>query len=322
MLNKNIKAKLYSYLKLVLRMRDYRRGWMKGDCPYCGKHDKFGVNLYQDRCNCFYCGPKPKPFYMVMELEKTDKRGIFKILDSQEELNYFERSFQEIESVNEINLELPEGFKLLSLGDSQLAKSARAYVRSRGFNPNEMALKGWGYGTHGKYWGYLIMPIYYQGKLVYYTSRRFLGNGPKFMNLEQEEGGVGKSMIIYNHEALFIYDRIRIVESIMNAETLGENAIATNGKKLSSFQLNQIWKSPATHFTILLDNDAWDDAIILALELSTFKKVKLVYFPDSQDVNDLGKKETNKLIYKHKYLNYHQILSLKYERSFITYIGK
>ena len=320
--NKNIKDKLYSYFKLRLGMRDYRRNWLKGNCPYCGKKDKFGVNISLNRCNCFYCGPKKPPFWLVMDLEKlTNKYLVFKLLEEQEKLEYKEIGLDT--TLKEIkNIKLPEGFKLLNSGDNQLAISARNYIKKRGFNPKEMALKGWGYGTTGKYRGYIIIPIFFKDKLVYFTSRRFIGNGPKFMNLEMDEDVIGKNMVLYNYEALFMYDKVRLVESVMNAETLGDNTIASNGKKLSSYQLNLIIKSPCTHVTVLLDRDAFDDSIKLALDLIQYKQIKLVQFPDDRDVNDLGKKETLKLIYKSKYLTYGKLLNLKNERSFYTYNSK
>ena len=303
-------------------MRDYRRGWMKGNCPYCGKNDKFGVNISMNRSNCFYCGSKKPPFLLLMDLEKIkDKYLVFKLLEEQEKLDYYESpSLGQVKQVKD--LELPGGFKLLSMGDNQLAKSARAYVKKRGFNPHKMALKGWGYGTKDKYKGYIIIPIFHKGKLVYFTSRRFLGTGPKFLNLEVEGNNMGKNMVIYNYEALFMYNRVRLVESIMNAETLGDNTIAINGKSLSRYQLNLIIKSPCTHITILLDKDAWQHAFKIALQLVDYKKVKIVEFQDDRDVNDLGKIKTLRKIYKSNYLTYNQLVLNKNERSFHTYNGK
>ena len=303
-------------------MRDYRKNWLKGNCPYCGKHDKFGVNLYLNRCNCFYCGPKKAPFFLVMDLEKLDNKYlVFKLLDEQEKLDYYEKPINnELKVIKD--LKLPEGFKLISMGNNQLAQSARSYLKNRGFNTDKMAMKGWGYGTQGKYKGYIIIPIFFKGQLVYFTSRRFLSHGPKFLNLEVEDNNIGKNMIIYNYEALYMYNRVRLVESIMNAETLGDNTIAINGKKISSYQLNQIIKAPCTHITILLDDDAWKEAFQIALQLINHKYVKIVDFPKNKDVNDLGKRQTLKRIYKHKYLSYNHIISYKNERSFDTYNGE
>ena len=302
-------------------MRDYRNNWLKGDCPYCGKEDKFGVNLSLNRSNCFVCGGKLRPFYLIKDLEDLETKGdVLRFLNDYDGLEYLETSFNKLKNIDH-KISLPEGFKLLNLGNNQLAKSVRNYVKKRGFNIEELSLKGWGYGTKGKYWGYLIIPIYQQGELIYFTGRRVLGNGPKFMNVSTDEIPLGKSFIIYNYESLFIYDKIRIVESIMNAETLGDNTIAINGKMLSDFQFSQVIKSPSTHVDILLDNDAWINAIYMALSLAPYKKVRPVYFKDSRDVNDLGKLNTLKLIFKNRYLSYNECLKLKneYEGSFFTY---
>lgn len=321
MINKNLKDKLYSYMITSLGMRDYRNNWLKGNCPYCGGNDKFGVNLTLNRANCFVCGGKLNPFYLVKDLEGFDnKKQVLQFLNTFDELEYFERSFERAIDKN-IDVKLPEGYKSLNLGESQLAKSMRSYVISRGFNIDDVSLKGWGYGSKGKYWGYLIIPIYHNGKLVYFTSRNVMGNGPKFINLSTDESPLGKSFFIYNYESLFIYNRIRVVESIMNAETLGDNTIAINGKKLSDFQFSQILRSPVTYIDILFDNDAWVNALYTAMSLSSYKKVRPVFFKDERDVNDLGKAKTLKLIFKHRYLTYNELIKLKndYEGSFSSH---
>ena len=43
-LNSDKKKKLNSYMQSKLGMYEYRRGWLKGDCPECGEH-KFGVSI-------------------------------------------------------------------------------------------------------------------------------------------------------------------------------------------------------------------------------------------------------------------------------------
>lgn len=72
---------------------------------------------------------------------------------------------------------------------------------------------------------------------------------------------------------------------------MGDRAIATMGKAVSRYQLNGLIKSPCQRYIILLDFDAQKYAIDLALKLILYKKVKVVFFEDSRDVNDLGKKQ-------------------------------
>ena len=52
-INNNLKGKLYRYFISKINARDYRHGWMKSRCPYCGREGKFGINLSLNRCNCF-----------------------------------------------------------------------------------------------------------------------------------------------------------------------------------------------------------------------------------------------------------------------------
>lgn len=307
--NRNVNQKINHYLRNKLGMYEYRRGWLKGDCPYCGAH-KFGVNLNLNRSNCFKCGSHPPPLYLVMDLENiTTKAEALVVLGTYEGLEYREEIIKPFELKSKI--ELPEGFTNLMLGDSQLAKAARNYVKKRGFDIFKMAASGWGYGTKGKYMGYLIMPFYLNGRLVYFNARRFFGYGPKFNNPLVEDFGMGKNMLTYNADALYLYKTIWGVESIMNAETIGDNAIAFGGKKISNYQINDILRSPCEKFIIGLDPDAIEDAIKLALRLYGYKKVKLVIPPTGKDINDIGRKKAITISHKNKYLSYQELISLK-----------
>lgn len=310
MLNHNIKTKLKEYFVGHLGFYDYRRGWLKGDCPYCGEH-KFGVNLTMNRSNCFKCGSHPQPIEIVLEVEGFKTKGqVFNYLGTFEGLDFKEEIIKPHELKTDVKL--PDGYINIRRGDSQLGKAARKYVKKRGFDVNKMSMAGWGYGTEGKYLGYLIMPFYINGKLVYYNARKFFGDGPKFNNPLIEDFGLGKNMLVYNVDALDIYKTIWAVESIMNAETIGDHAIGLGGKKISNYQINLILKSPVQKVIIGLDSDAIDDAVKLALRICRYKSVKIVRFPNGKDINDLGRKRTLVRSYRENYLKYNDILKLKF----------
>jgi len=312
MFNQETKGKLYAYFTKRLGLRPYTRGWLKGDCPDCSRIDKFGVNISMNRTNCFVCGYHPIPIDLVIELEGLEVRAeAMKFLKIYEGAEYLEPVVKRIERVD---LSFPEGFKNLRLGDSFLAKQARKYVEGRGFDPIEKAYQGWGYGTKGDYLGYIIIPFYMGGTLIYYNARKFMGTGPKYINPTIEEFGIGKSLLLYNIDALAIYSHIYMVEGVFNADTLGDNAIATGGKKISKYQISMMIKSKAIKYTLLLDPDAMEDSVKLAMSLSYHKKVRVVALPDDNDVNDLGKKKTLKIVRKVGWMNYHELLKLKDEQ--------
>jgi DNA primase len=92
---------------------------------------------------------------------------------------------------------------------------------------------------------------------------------------------------------------------------MGDRAIATMGKAVSRYQLNGLIKSPCQRYIILLDFDAQKYAIDLALKLILYKKVKVVFFEDSRDVNDLGKKAVLRKVYRTRYTTYQELIKLK-----------
>ena len=320
MYNKKTYNKFYSYFIDKIGVRDYRRGWLKGDCPACGKNDKFGINLYMNKTNCFVCGYNPTPKQLVAELEELENdKDVLSIINGYEEREYLAPVLKQIEDVE---FTLPEGYTNILLGNSKLAQLARNYVTKRGFDINEVALKGWGYCTKGNLFGYLIMPFYMGGKLVYYNARIFIGNGPKYNNPSMDDGFLGKSLILYNADALDIYKEVYLLEGLINAETIGEQGIATGGKKVSEQQISMIIKSPVESVVLLLDPDAIQESVKLAMDLVFYKKVKLVYWKEDKDVNDIGKDKTLEIIKNTKYINYKELIRFRNELkqdSILTY---
>lgn len=310
-LNSAIRGKMHQYFIHKLGAFDYRNGWMKSNCPYCGGEKKFGINLSNNRCNCFKCGEHPSPVNLIMHLENTDKfREVLAILGSGDYEGYVFRE-EKVELREKADVILPDGFRNLAMGSSLLAKSARNYLKKRGFDIKQLASKGWGYCNTGKYLGYIIIPFTEHGQLTYFNARLYMGAGPKYNNPPVTETGLGKSFIIYNVDALEIYRTVYICEGAINAETIGQNGIATGGKAVSRFQVNKFIKSPVERFVILIDPDAKGKALELAFQLVPFKKVKVVFLPDGEDVNSLGKSKTLEYVRKATYQTYQELLTIK-----------
>lgn len=328
MFNKSVIARLNYYFKTRYGMYDYNNGWLKGDCPFCGKENKFGVNVYRDQTNCFVCGGHGSLFYSIVELEdlrdlNEAKRFILN-LDGKDIDEYIPKGYKEkeakVKSIQESTL--PEGFVLLKQGQTKTGKAIRKYIKGRGFNINKLSQKGWGY-TEGneEYHGYLIIPYYRDNKVIYFNARLVVGNGPRYKNPEKGENNIGKSMVWYNHDALYMYNTIYITEGAINAETIGPQAISSGGKHISLHQLNDVINSEVEKVIILLDPDALKQAVKLSLTLIESKKVKLVRLPSVQtddgikylDCNDLGNKGTMRYVYSTNYMSYKDLVRIKNE---------
>ena len=312
--NNSFKSKLYNYiLTSIPNAHPYKNGWVKADCPFCGKVQKFGVNVSMDRVNCFVCGNNKcnSVLDLVVELEDLETYSSAKqFIESGQESGYtFKEEKYELREHKDILL--PEGFRNLSMGTSTIAKSARAYVKGRGFEITKASRNGWGYGTKDKYFGYLIIPFTTEGKLTYFNARLFMGSGPRYNNPESDVTGLGKSFIWYNHDALYMYKTIYLCEGVFNAVTIGDKAVASGGKFVSRYQVNELIKSPVERVILCLDRDAIDKAVELALKLVDFKKIKLIIFPEGLDANDLGHKKTMRLIYNSRYLSKKDLMRMK-----------
>lgn len=306
------KSKVKTYLIKRLGAFEYKHGWLRvPTCPYCHRENKMGVNLSMWRTNCFRCGEHPSPSQLIMDVEGLDNYGeLIKLLNNGD---FTEIEFKEekVELAEKKPVYLPEGFKNIALGKSQVSRSIQHYIKHRGFDIKELSKAGVGYCTSGPLFGYLIIPFFYSGELRYYNARQVLGQGPRYNNPSKDITGLGKEFLIYNHDALYMYKSIYVCEGALNALTIGERGIALMGKAFSRYQINQIIKAPASHIIILLDPDAKEYALKLAFGLIHFKKVKVVFLPEGKDVNDLGKSETLKLVYQTRYMQYNDLIALK-----------
>lgn len=328
--NRNIKSKLYKYFKYRLDLKPSTKGFIRGNCPYCGSKFTFGVNIERLKVNCFKnCGVPKHPITLLMHLEEFETRNeAYDFLKVQQEYEFYDSIVKREKVLAKREVELPESYTLINLGDSILSRIARNYLKGRGYNIDKLAMQGVGYCTSGQYEGYIIFPFYEQGKLVFFQGRRFAGNGPKMQNPAEEDFGIGKTQLIFNKDALFIYRRIFIMESITNTLTLGDRGIGLLGKKPSTSQISTIIKSPCEELIILLDPDALPEAIKLAMILCQYKKVKLIYWEGNKDVNDLGKKNIMEKIKQFDFLGYSDYFNLSKnlkgneETGFTTHNGK
>lgn len=323
--NESVRGKLFKYFQGRLNIKASTKGWWRCNCIWCGGQYSMGIHLEESKAHCFKCTEHKAPMRVLMDIENFDTFDqAYQFINIQQEYEAYEAQMRIVK--REIKpVELPETFTLLSQGNSQYGRSARSYVAGRGFNVNRLSLKGVGYCTGGDYSGYIIFPFYRKGKLIYFQGRRYLATGPKMKNPSSEDFGIGKEQIIYNQDALYIYNKVYGVESITNAETLGDQAIATLGKSLSQWQISHMIASPCKSLIIILDPDAYKEAIESAMQIVNYKRTKVVKLPDGdKDVNDYGKAKTLEFVSKTPFQDYSELFRLKlningYQRPVATY---
>jgi len=296
--NSSIKKKLLTYLILKLDLVEGRTGkiWWTGNCPDCGGAKKFGVNMRDNRTNCFKCGYNKPPIRMLCELENlptfNDAR---KYLGAFDETSIYEAPQEILEERRNL---YPESYRVLMLGESMVSDMARKYMEKRGFDIIELSYRGIGYCVSGPYAYRIILPFLENGELIYFNARQFINMSTKFKNPSLDEFGIGKSVLIYNSDALKTYKEVTLFESITNSLTLGDDTIAIGGKAISPDQKSQILSSKVKIINIGLDPDAMKYAWSLAYGLHENFKVRVLKFPKEEDANSMGKDYTRELIEK------------------------
>ena len=294
--NNKSRDKLNYYFRVELSMKDSTNGFMRSNCPFCNGNFCFGVNLETNKAHCFKCDYESTPVRAVMELNNFEQYSeLTKFLNDSESWDFLPKIKRE-KRVEARPVELPPFYRAIRAGTSHLARAARNYMKGRGFDLIDLTYRGVGYCYDGEYMGYIVIPYYHEGKLIYWKTRSYIG-AKSFKNPDETMFGIGKSQLIYNIDALGIYNKVNIVESETNALTLGDNTIGLAGKSISPWQLSCLIKSPVKQFNIILDPDAQDKALDLAMKLTQYKKVKNVSWDNSgfekeYDVNDMGKSVT------------------------------
>lgn len=309
----SIKGKLFKYFEGKLNPKKSTKGWWRCNCinPGCEGIYTMAIHFSFNRVKCFKCGYNSNLIKGLMEMEEYETYSqAYEYLHIQQEYEFFETPLKAKQEFKPI--ELPESFRLLNMGDSLCGKSARHYMRNRGYNINSLSLKGIGYCTSGEYAGYIIFPFYHQGKLIYFQGRKYMGSGPKMHNPTTEDYGVGKSQIIFNQDALYIYNKVYVTESITNSLTMGDRGIGTLGKSISPYQLSNIIGSPCQNIIMILDPDAYKEAIDTAMQIVNFKHIKVVKLPNGPlDVNDYGKGKTLQFVKGTPYSKYMDLYKIK-----------
>lgn len=314
-MTQEVKLKASTYFKIRWKAFDYKRGWLKSNCPICGAEFKFGINLDSNTCHCFKCSYLNQVVSTVKEIENLSSysEAIRLILGYNEDSIAFTPSVKKVTPITQI---LPDGFRIIGDEDSEVGKIFLRYVKKRGVNLTTAEKFKLGYvgDPVSKYFGYLILPVLspvFPYSPVYFQTRRVFGTGPKFKNPTHEELGVGKVSLLYNEVALKRFKSIFIVESIFNALTLGERAIALFGKSIHEIQLSKLITSNVEEFIIIEDPDAYKEALKLAMKLVFRFKVKVVRLPDGEDVNSFGKINTLKIVEETPHLKYSDLLIKK-----------
>ncbi len=307
----------YTYFSNNFRIKKTSAGWFTFKCPFCNElenREKMAVQFQYGITKCWICGYKDYIDRFVADYEGIDlkdaKQKLKECKASNVNLDVFEQSQATLVS----QVDLPIGYKGILEGKNIVGDRARNYLEKRGFDLQELDRIGLGYCYHTQddlkeeedYFGYIIIPFKTRGKLVYFIGRDFFGNFLRYKNPPVTKFGVGKGDLLFNEDALNIYDEVFITEGWADAMTIGRMGTSTQGWSLSNKQKKKILKSSCERLVFLpdvgKDNTGvtfYEKAIVLAMEFIDHKEVKVLDLSllaeFGKDANEIGKEQIMEL---------------------------
>lgn len=287
---------LRRFFKSRFRAKESTNGWYRFVNPLDkGAHrDNMAVNFEYNWVKDFKTGYSANIYKFI---GAVDGRTYGEIAEEFGPLNFTLRNYEtDLQPVSKA--ELPDGYKSLLYPKGVLGNRARRYIKGRGIDVDYVDMLGFGYCNEGDFMGYIIIPFKEQGELVYYTGRDFIGNYLRHKNPKQEHVKVGKGDVVFNADALDMYEEINITEGVFDALTAGPNTIALGGWSLSRRQFSMLFNSGVPRFTVI------PDAGYVIKAMQTFSKLaehREMYFCNIdlvakykgekhlKDINELGR---------------------------------
>ena len=204
-------------------------------------------------------------------------------------------------------VELPKEYiPLWKPSTSVSRKHALSYLERRGVSSKEILKYQMGYCEEGVYKNKIIVPSYdLYGKLNYFVGRSFYEAGTKHKNPDVSKDVVGFEMMV-NWDLPIV-----ICEGVFDAISIRMNAIPLFGKSPQSKLLTEIIKNKVSDVYLVLDSDAFSNALKFAENLmNEGVRVYLVEL-DGSDPSELGFENINLKMKNTKPLTLRKLMEYK-----------
>ena len=205
------------------------------------------------------------------------------------------------------DIKLPDEFKSLSEPHTSIIKDhAMLFLKKRGITEQDIIRYNLGYCTEGQYQNRIIIPSYDEnGRLNYFVGRDFYSSTLKYKNPPIPKDVIGFDL--YVNWSLPII----LVEGVFDAMSVKSNSIPLFGKTILPRLYQKIVEKKVKDIFIVLDSDAFDDAIQITEKfVNEGINVNFVKL-DGKDPNDLGYKKMITQIDNSLPMDFKQIMEMK-----------
>jgi len=142
----------------------------------------------------------------------------------------------------------------------------------------------------------IMIPIYFEGKVVACQFRSIFGQEPKYLSYSFSQANLKE--FLFNYDTAKDYDEVWLMEGVFDVIPTLNNAVALFGKDVSKPQFDLLTNS-FRKVIVALDPDAKHEAYKIAKTLvlnGSFDRVMICELPLGKDPGDLGRDILNCLI--------------------------
>jgi hypothetical protein len=276
-------------------------------CPFCRKagytkQSHLHVNYTKGVALCHQCGMAVKSLYnLVRALLGSVPRSIENVLADADDFE--DRILAELypepkDEKKTGRVELPDSFQVLTAKPKNRIGAAvyNYLVKERGVRYDQLSAINAGYCVSGKLGGYAIFPVYVNGEMVTWTSR-------KVTSLDSAKArhafGADASRALFNYDNAFDARIVVVGEGPFDAWAWSRYSdrvagVATLGTTLHKAQARLLDDLPAKEIVVCYDGDASAKAQVAAgvLYAVTSKRVSVITLAeDALDVDEMGPDE-------------------------------
>jgi transcription elongation factor Elf1 len=283
----------------------------KGDerkhyCPFCNHHkQKLQINLDTQAWNCWVCeshGGKIQSLLKRLHADTSDLKKIYEVY--KDEYIIHSKSDE-----GDAQIYLPREFTSLTKKPpsiNPLYSNCLHYLKKRGFGKDDIIKYNIGFCESGKYKGRIIIPSYNSDNRLNY----FIARLPYDEGMTYENPAISRNVIIFENQINW-NEPITLCEGAFDGMSIKRNVIPLLGKFIPKKLMDAIFTNKVTDITIILDDDAQDQALYYSMYFQNqgirVRNIK----PDGKDPNKLGFSKVNQMIKNSKETKYEDIIAGK-----------
>ena len=273
-------------------------GWVEVNCPFCGDDPSYhlGINLESKMINCWRCGTKGPVTKYIKEILGCSTAMANTII-----ARYSFKDINLLHSKSKRRKEPGDEIVWPPMYDC-LLDPHREYLKNRGFIPSLLEEKYDLKSTAmtGDSWRWrIIVPIYLDGKIVSYTSRKIVedGPGPRWRDCPSEKCIIPVKSTLYNIDNHNLGDPILLVEGPSDVWRVGNGAVGCYTSNLTDSQIQLLLQHKPSHVYIAFDGEekAIRKAYEVAGKIGAFVPCSVIELPEGKDPATLSNDDLNEL---------------------------